>query len=45
MTIFSTDELRHSEAVAVGRALARVPELKRLGREVTIFRLFDGKLK
>ena len=40
---FSTDSLEHKEAVAVGRALAKIPGLKRLGKEVTIFRLFDGQ--
>ena len=40
---FSTDVLTQSEAVAVGRALAKVDELKAYGKQVTIFRLFDGK--
>ena len=40
---FSTDELTHTEAVAVGRALAKIDELKQYGKHVTIFRLFDGK--
>lgn len=39
---FSTDELNHSEAVLVGRALSKVPELKKYGKNITIFRLFDG---
>lgn len=39
---FSTDELSHSEAVLVGRALSKVPELKKYGKNITIFRLFDG---
>ena len=40
---FSTDELNHSEAVLVGRALSKVPELKKYGKNITIFRLFDGR--
>lgn len=40
---FSTDVLTQSEAVAVGRALAKIDELKLYGKQVTIFRLFDGK--
>ena len=40
---FSTDELTHTEAVAIGRALAKIDELKQYGKHVTIFRLFDGK--
>ena len=40
---YSTDELTHSEAVAVGRALAKIEDLKQFGKTVTIFRLFDGK--
>ena len=40
---YSTDVLTHSEAVAVGRALAKIDELKAFGKTVTIFRLFDGK--
>lgn len=39
---FSTDELNHSEAVLVGRALSKIPELKKYGKSITIFRLFDG---
>ncbi len=41
---FSTDPLTQSEAVLIGRALAKVPELKEYGKTVTIFRLFDGKM-
>ena len=41
---FSTDLLTQSEAVAIGRALAKLTELKHLGKTVTTFRLFDGKL-
>ncbi len=40
---YSTDVLTHSESVAVGRALAKIEELKQFGKTVTIFRLFDGK--
>ncbi len=40
---YSTDILTHSEAVAIGRALAKIDELKTFGKTVTIFRLFDGK--
>jgi hypothetical protein len=41
---FSTDPLTQSEAVLVGRALAKIPELKGYGKTITIFRLFDGKM-
>lgn len=41
---FSTDPLTHSEAVLLGRELAKIPQLKDYGKEVTIFRLFDGKI-
>ncbi len=40
---YSTDVLTHSESVAIGRALAKIEELKAFGKTVTIFRLFDGK--
>ena len=40
---FTTDALTQSEAVSLGRALAKIDELSRFGKEVTIFRLFDGK--
>ena len=40
---FSTNILNHSEAVSIGRALAKIDELSVLGQEKTIFRLFDGK--
>ncbi|MBO5248024.1 MAG: hypothetical protein J6B54_01850 [Clostridia bacterium] len=40
---FSTDPLTQSEAVSLGRALAKIPELKDLGKTVTTFRLFDGR--
>ena len=42
-TYFSTDPLTQSEAVAIGRALAKLPELYHLGKTITTFRLFDGK--
>ena len=41
---FSTDVLSQSEAVLLGRALAKLDELKVYGKTVTIFRLFDGKV-
>ena len=41
---FSTDLLTQSEAVSLGRALAKIEELKVYGKSVTIFRLFDGKV-
>ena len=41
---FSTDLLTQSEAVSLGRALSKIEELKVYGKEVTIFRLFDGKV-
>lgn len=40
---FSTDPLTQTEAVMLGRALAKLPELKGYGKSITIFRLFDGK--
>ena len=40
---FSTDLLTQSEAVSLGRALAKIEELKVYGKTVTTFRLFDGK--
>ena len=40
---FSTDMLTQGEAVALGRELSKIPELKGFGKEVTTFRLFDGK--
>ncbi len=41
---FSTDELTQSEAVALGRALAKLDDLKAYGRTVHTFRLFEGKV-
>jgi len=40
---FSTDPLNQGEAVALGRELSKIPQLKGFGKEVTTFRLFDGK--
>lgn len=40
---FSTDPLTQSEAVAVGRALSKIDDLKYYGKTVITFRLFDGK--
>ena len=34
---YSTDVLTHSESVAIGRALAKIDELKTFGKTVTIF--------
>ena len=41
---FSTDVLSQSESVRLGRALAKIEALHSLGKTVTIFRLFDGKV-
>ena len=40
---FSTKALNQSEAVKLGRALAKIGELSAFGQEKKIFRLFDGK--
>ena len=40
---FSTDPLTQGEAVALGRELSKLPELKGYGKEITTFRLFDGR--
>ena len=40
---FSTDVLTQSEAVSLGRALAKIDVLNMYGKTVTTFRLFDGK--
>ena len=40
---FSTDPLSPGEAVAVGRALSKIDDLKYYGKTVIIFRLFDGR--
>ena len=42
-TYFSTDLLTQSEAVALGRALAKIEELSIYGKQITTFRLFEGK--
>ena len=41
---FSTDVLTQTEAVLLGRALAKIDALSAFGKTVTIFRLFDGKV-
>jgi hypothetical protein len=43
-THFSTDVLNQSEAVSLGRALARIDDLKAMGKAITIFRLFEGRV-
>ena len=40
---FSTDPLTQGEAVSLGRELSKLDELKGFGKEVTTFRLFDGR--
>lgn len=40
---FSTDPLSQGEAVSLGRELSKLDELKGFGKEVTTFRLFDGR--
>ncbi|MBR5571340.1 MAG: hypothetical protein IKV99_01690 [Oscillospiraceae bacterium] len=40
---FSTDLLSQGEAVSLGRELSKLDELKGYGKEVSTFRLFDGK--
>lgn len=42
-THFETDLLSQWEAVQVGRALSKLDELKPYGKQVTVFRLFDGR--
>ena len=41
---FSTDLLSQSEAVSLGRALSKLQELNVYGKQVTLFRLFEGKV-
>ena len=41
---FSTDVLTQSESVSLGRALAKIENLKATGKTVVTFRLFDGKV-
>ena len=38
-----TDELTQGERVHLGRELFKSPRLKQYGKEVTSFRLFEGK--
>ena len=38
-----TDELTQRERVRLGRELSKSPRLKQYGKEVTSFRLFEGK--
>lgn len=40
---FSTDPLTQWEAIQLGRALSKLPQLAAYGKEVTSFRLFDGR--
>lgn len=40
---YSTDLLTHSEAVMIGRELSKIKGLNGYGKEVTIYRLFEGK--
>ena len=42
---FSTDELTQSEAIKLGRALAKLEDLVCYGKQITIFRLFEGHLQ
>lgn len=42
---FSTDELTQSEAIKLGRALAKLNDLNAYGKEIRIFRLFEGHLQ
>lgn len=40
---YSTDILTHSEAVMIGRELSKISGLNSYGKEVIIYRLFEGK--
>ena len=40
---FMTDELTQGERVRLGRELSKSPRLKQYGKEVTSFRLFEGR--
>ena len=40
---FSTDPLTQREAVSIGRALSKLPQLSKYGKTITTFRLFDGR--
>ena len=42
---FEIEMLTHQEAVALGRALAKVKDLQKFGKQVTTFRLFQGSIK
>lgn len=42
---FETDLLTQREAVLLGRELSKIPELCRLGKKVTTFRLFTGSVQ
>ena len=39
---FTTDELTHSEAVKIGRALSKNKKLSQYGKTIETFRLFSG---
>lgn len=39
---FSTDQLTQGEAVRLGRALYKIPELNQYGKQITTYRLFEG---
>jgi len=39
---FTTDQLTHSEAVRIGKALSKCDDLAAYGKTVTTFRLFSG---
>ena len=39
---YTTDQLTHSEAVRIGRALSKSDNLSAFGKTVTTFRLFSG---
>lgn len=41
---FSTDRLTQSESVRIGLALSAIPDLAVLGKTITTFRLFDGRI-
>jgi hypothetical protein len=40
---FSTDPLTQREAVSIGRALSKLPQLSKYGKTIMTFRLFDGR--
>ena len=41
---FSSDPLTQSQAVRLGLALSAIPDLAVLGKTITTFRLFDGRI-